>query len=104
MSSPTVPCRRAIINLYSSTLRTSHSFSSYNFRNYFSEKTRDTFRAMQAETDPEKVRSMYEEAKQELAVLRRSVIVNQMYGGWRLPIETQQVERKPDVVKDGGNN
>lgn len=47
---------------------------------------------------------MYEEAKQELAVLRRSVIVNRMYGGWRLSVETQQAERDPDTVKDRGDN
>ena len=46
---------------------------------------------------------MYEEAKQEFAVLRRSAFVNQMYGGWQLPVEVQQSEREQDVVKDGGN-
>ena len=47
---------------------------------------------------------MYREAKQELDVLRRSVIVNQMYGGWRLSVEAQQAERDPDTVKDRGDN
>jgi len=85
-------------------LRTSNSFSSYNFREYFVSRTQDKFRAIQAETDQEKVRLMYKEAKQELDVLRRSVIVNQMYGGWRLSVEAQQSERDPDTVKDRGDN
>ncbi|KAF8741055.1 hypothetical protein AX14_005958 [Amanita brunnescens Koide BX004] len=102
-STATTTCRRAILNLYNATLRTSNSFSSYNFRKYFVGKTQDTFRAMQAETDKEKVRSMYEEAKQELAVLRRSVIVNRMYGGWRLSVEAQ-AEHDPDAVKVRGDN
>jgi len=85
-------------------LRTSNSFSSYNFREYLVSRTQDKFRAIQAETDQEKVRLMYKEAKQELDVLRRSVIVNQMYGGWRLSVEAQQSERDPDTVKDRGDN
>ncbi|KAF8639167.1 hypothetical protein AX17_001654 [Amanita inopinata Kibby_2008] len=85
-------------------LRTSRSFSSYNFRNYFLSKTRDTFRAIQAETDPEKVRSMYSEAKHDLAVWQRSAIVNQLYGGWRLSVEAQQAERDPGIPKDRGDN
>ncbi|KAK7060605.1 hypothetical protein VNI00_001371 [Paramarasmius palmivorus] len=89
MSSPTP---RAILSLYGSTLRTSKSFSSYNFRNYFLRRTKDQFRAIQAEKDPEKVRSMYSDAVKELAVLRRSAIVNQLYGGWRLAVEDQNSE------------
>ena len=37
-------------------------------------------------SDPDKVK--------ELAVLRRSAIVNQLYGGWRLVVEKQQPERE----------
>ena len=44
---------------------------------------------------------MYEEAKRELAVLRRSAIVNQIYGGWRLSVEAQQVQSE---VKERGDN
>ncbi|PFH53455.1 hypothetical protein AMATHDRAFT_137494 [Amanita thiersii Skay4041] len=106
MSAPTVatPSRRAILSLYTAMLRSSRAFSSYNFRNYFLSKTRDTFRSIQAEKDPEKLSSMYAEAKQDLAVLRRSAIVNQLYGGWRLSVEAQQSERDPDTVKDRGDN
>lgn len=43
----TTPSRHAILNLYSSMLRTSRSFSSYNFRTYFVRRTKNTFRAMQ---------------------------------------------------------
>ncbi|KAF5368816.1 hypothetical protein D9758_003015 [Tetrapyrgos nigripes] len=81
------PSRQMILNLYSSTLRTAKSFSSYNFRNYFVRRTRDVFRSIQAEKDASRVQSMYTEAVQDLAVLRRSAIVNQLYGGWRLAVE-----------------
>ncbi|EEB97635.1 hypothetical protein MPER_03009 [Moniliophthora perniciosa FA553] len=90
--SSAAPTRRMILSLYGSTLRTSRSFSSYNFRNYFLRRTKDQFRALQAETDPEKVKNLYAEAVKELAVLRRSAIVNQLYGGWRLAVEDQNAE------------
>ncbi|KAF9074613.1 hypothetical protein BDP27DRAFT_1213826 [Rhodocollybia butyracea] len=86
------PSRRAILSLYQSTLRTSRSFSSYNFRNYFVRRAKDTFRTIQSETDPVRVQSLYSEAARDLAVLRRSAIVNQLYGGWRLAVEDQKPE------------
>ena len=52
---PTQPCIRmvaaptceSILRLYSTMLRTSRSFSSYNFREYFVGRTKDTFRQIQ---------------------------------------------------------
>ncbi|KIY49766.1 hypothetical protein FISHEDRAFT_58023 [Fistulina hepatica ATCC 64428] len=82
-----VPSRYSILALYHSTLRVSHSFSSYNFRNYFVRRTKDAFRDIQKEQDPNKVQARYSEAVKDLAVLRRSAIVNQLYGGWRLAVE-----------------
>ena len=43
----TAPTRRAILDLYTTTLRTSRSFSSYNFREYFMQRTKERFRALQ---------------------------------------------------------
>ncbi|KAF7366522.1 hypothetical protein MSAN_00909500 [Mycena sanguinolenta] len=97
----TPPSRRSILSLYSSMLRTSRSFSSYNFRNYFLRRTKDTFRTLQNERDGEKIRSMYSDAVAELAVLRRSAAVNQMYGGWRLAVENVG---KPEATLKRGDN
>jgi 3-deoxy-D-manno-octulosonic-acid transferase len=80
-------------------LRSSQSFSSYNFREYFVRRTKDSFRSMQNETDPERLRSLYAEAIKESTVLKRSSIVNQLYGGWKLAIEVQDTESDPSVVK-----
>ena len=41
------PSRQAILSLYHNMLRTSQSFSSYNFREYFVRRTKDTFHTMQ---------------------------------------------------------
>ena len=40
----------------------------------------------------------------ELAVLRRSAIVNRLYGGWRLAVEAKEAPSHPEVIKDRGDN
>ncbi|KAJ6591134.1 hypothetical protein DFH09DRAFT_1026163 [Mycena vulgaris] len=97
----TPPSRRSILSLYSTMLRTSHSFSSYNFRTYFVRRTQETFRALQKESDAAKIKSMYSDAVAELAVLRRSAAVNQMYGGWRLAVENV---KRPEATAERGDN
>jgi len=83
--------------LYHNMLRTSQSFSSYNFREYFVRRTKDTFRKMQKESDPEKLRFMYSDATRESGILTRSVAVNQLYGGWKLAVE---VKAQPAIKGD----
>ncbi|KAJ7291106.1 hypothetical protein C8J57DRAFT_1429690 [Mycena rebaudengoi] len=90
----TPPSRRTILSLYAMMLRTSRSFSSYNFRT-----TLIFF--LQNESDAGKIKSMYSDAVAELAVLRRSAIVNQMYGGWRLAVEDM---KKPEATTQRGDN
>jgi len=47
MQALATPSREAMLSLYHNMLRTSQSFSSYNFRQYFIRRTKDTFRSMQ---------------------------------------------------------
>ncbi|KAI6041494.1 hypothetical protein EDC04DRAFT_2565603 [Pisolithus marmoratus] len=88
------PSRQQILRLYGSTLRAARSFSSYNFRSYFVRRTRENFRNIQTEQDSGKLSQAYNEAVKELAVLRRSAMVNQLYGGWRLVVEEQSGVRE----------
>ncbi|KAF9045606.1 hypothetical protein BJ165DRAFT_1415534 [Panaeolus papilionaceus] len=99
MTTVATPSRQAILSLYHNMLRSSQSFSSYNFREYFVRRTKDTFRSMQDETDPERLSSLYAEAVKESTVLKRSAIVNQLYGGWKLAIEVKETE-DPSVVHE----
>jgi len=41
---------------------------------------------------------MYAEAVKELTVLRRSAIVNQLYGGWTLAVEKQERGNRPEDI------
>jgi LYR motif-containing protein 4 len=55
------------------------------------------FSKIQYEKDPAKVSAFYQDAVKELAVMKRSAIVNQLYGGWRLVVEKQKAERQRGV-------
>ncbi|KAH9984151.1 hypothetical protein BJV77DRAFT_953353 [Russula vinacea] len=92
MSNP--PSAKAILQLYASMLRTSRSFSSYNFREYFLRRTKSTFKEMQNEKDPARVAALYNESVKELTALKRGAIVNQLYGGWTLAVEKQKLQRE----------
>lgn len=58
---------------------------------------------MQAESDPLRLRNMYTEAVKELAVLKRSAIVNQIYGGRKLAVEIPE-QSQPEEFKQRGDN
>ena len=46
---------------------------------------------------------MYSEAVKENAVLRRSAVVNQIYGGWKLAVEAKKLEEQPEETKTRGD-
>lgn len=91
-----MPSKHNILALYANLLRTSRSFASYNFRNYFVRNTRVKFRMAAAETDPARIRSFYDQMTAELKVLKRSVVVNRLFEGPKLVVE------KPRTVTSGG--
>jgi hypothetical protein len=82
-----MPSRSQIISLYSALIRTSRSFSSYNFRNYFLRRTRTQFREHVGEKDPAQIRAFYDSGLKDLEVLKRCAIVNRLYEGPRLVVE-----------------
>ncbi|KIM27799.1 hypothetical protein M408DRAFT_329750 [Serendipita vermifera MAFF 305830] len=95
------PAREALQALYQNTLRTSQSFASYNFRSYFVQRTNDAFRAANAEQDPSKLKEFMDEKTKELEVLKRSAIINQMYGGRKLVVETPEDMPLPKKMERG---
>ena len=46
---------------------------------------------------------MYSEAVKANAVLKRSAVVNQLYGGWKLAVEAKQLEKRPETIKTRGD-
>lgn len=50
-------------------------------------------RELQNESDPAKLSTFYQTALEDLAVLRRSAVVNSLYGGRKLVVEKDKIER-----------
>jgi LYR motif-containing protein 4 len=48
----------------------------------------------QKEQDPARMAVLYNESVKELAALKRGAIVNQLYGGWTLAVEKQNLQRE----------
>ncbi|KAG8950111.1 hypothetical protein FRC04_007965 [Tulasnella sp. 424] len=90
------PTKTQIRALYSSFIRTSRSFASYNFRTYFIRNSQEKFRAHLQEKDPQRVTELYNQALQDLALLKRAAVVNRLYEGPKLVVE------KPRIIVGGG--
>jgi len=57
----------------------------------------------QEEKDPSKLESRYKEALNELKVLQRSAIVNQLYGGRQLAVEDAPA-KEPEATLERADN
>ena len=85
------PTREALQSLYNSMLSTSRSFASYNFRSYFVQRTQHVFKDVldgRKVPSPERLQAFYDETNKELEVLKRAAVINQLYGGRKLVVET----------------
>lgn len=55
--------------------------------------------AWQQESDPERVKTFYDNGLRELEVLRRAAIVNSLYGGRKLVVERSGAEDKVELER-----
>ncbi|OZJ02611.1 hypothetical protein BZG36_04284 [Bifiguratus adelaidae] len=83
-----------ILHLYRNLLRTSRTFTSYNFRQYAFRRARDSFHAHASETDPNKIAELVKKAEQELLVMKRQGLLNSMYSTEHLVVEDSILAKK----------
>jgi len=76
-----------VLSLYKNLLRESAKFSSYNFRLYFLRRVKDGFRESRAIQDQAKINVEQEKAKDLLEVLKRQVVIQNMFEPGPLVIE-----------------
>jgi hypothetical protein len=86
------PSAAQIRTLYQNTLAASKRFSSYNFGQYFTRRTQQTFEPYLQDdkikaAKPEELAKFYQQQTSTLEILRRSGEVNRMYEGPQLVIE-----------------
>ncbi|XP_033608463.1 LYR motif-containing protein 4 [Cryptotermes secundus] len=76
-----------VLKLYKTMLRESQKFSSYNYRLYALRRIRDSFRAGKSLADSTKIMEAVQNAEENLEIIKRQVIVGNLYAAEKLVIE-----------------
>ncbi|XP_053621217.1 LYR motif-containing protein 4 [Plodia interpunctella] len=76
-----------ILSLYKALMRESQKFSNYNFRSYAVRRVRDAFKENQTLTDPKAIKKQLEFAKGNLNIVKRQVLIGNLYKTEKLVIE-----------------
>ncbi|XP_038217682.1 LYR motif-containing protein 4 [Zerene cesonia] len=79
-----------ILAIYKSLLRESEKFSNYNFRAYAIRRVRDAFKEKKVLTDPKAINNEIKFAMDNLQLIRRQIVIGDMYKTEKLVIENLQ--------------
>ncbi|KAF5279667.1 hypothetical protein FQA39_LY18251 [Lamprigera yunnana] len=79
--------RMQILSLYKSLMKESSKFSGYNYRNYAIRRVRDNFKLNKNVTDDSKVTDLVKEGFQNLEIIKRQVLIGNLYSTDKLVIE-----------------
>ncbi|KAM9665207.1 LYR motif-containing protein 4 isoform 2-T2 [Trichechus inunguis] len=85
--------RAQVLDLYRAMLRESKHFSAYNYRTYAVRRIRDAFRENKNVEDPVEIQILVSKAKRDLEIIRRQVLISQLYSTDKLIIEKQEEPR-----------
>ncbi|XP_034935977.1 LYR motif-containing protein 4 [Chelonus insularis] len=86
--------REAILNLYRNLLRESKKWKSYNYREYALRKIRHEFRSNQTLKDEKSIEECYQKGLESLEVIKKQVIIGNLYSTRPLIIETEGIDKK----------
>lgn len=79
--------RLQILSVYKLLMRESQKFSNYNFRAYALRRTRDSFKENKLLNDEKLMKKKLDFAKENLAIIKRQVVIGDMYRTEKLVIE-----------------
>ncbi|KAG5673305.1 hypothetical protein PVAND_003365 [Polypedilum vanderplanki] len=85
--SSTSSSRALVLSLYKKLLREGSKFPAYNFRMYALRRTKDAFKENKTLTDQNQIKACIEEARENLEMLQRQVIIGNLYRTDKLIIE-----------------
>ncbi|KYQ54779.1 LYR motif-containing protein 4 [Trachymyrmex zeteki] len=83
------PTRNAILSLYRNLIQESKKWNSYNYRMYALRKIRHEFKENKTLTDEEKVRQCYTKGLETLSMIKKQVVLGDLYSTRPLIIETK---------------
>ncbi|XP_041986197.1 protein bcn92 [Aricia agestis] len=79
-----------VLVLYKSLLKESQKFPNYNFRSYALRRIRDAFKSNKTIGDNKEILKEYEYGKQNLEIIKRQVVIGDMFRTEKLVIENIQ--------------
>lgn len=71
--------RRQVLRLYRDLMQEASGFASYNYREYALRRIRDAFHEHKEEHDSRIIKSLIDDARRNLTVVKRQVLISQMY-------------------------
>ncbi|XP_026736544.1 protein bcn92 [Trichoplusia ni] len=82
--------KRQILSIYKFLIREAEKFPNYNFRAYAVRRVKDAFHDNKGITDPKQIKKQYDFAMENLTMIRRQIIVGDLYRTDKLVIENVQ--------------
>ncbi|KAL1280270.1 hypothetical protein QQF64_014870 [Cirrhinus molitorella] len=83
-------CSRAqVISLYRMLMKESKKFSSYNYRTYALRRVKDGFRENLHVDNPKTLDMLINQARENLAVIKRQVSIGHLYSAQRTVVEKE---------------
>ncbi|XP_038070137.1 LYR motif-containing protein 4-like [Patiria miniata] len=86
--------RATVLKLYREILRESKKFTGYNYREYALRRTKVAFRENKSLTDEAKIKALIQEAEENLQIIKRQVVLSQLYKDPSLVIEGENAGQR----------
>ncbi|XP_051556095.1 LYR motif-containing protein 4 [Myxocyprinus asiaticus] len=84
-------CSRAqVISLYRMLMKESKKFPSYNYRTYALRRVKDGFRENLQVDNPKTLDMLINQARENLAIIKRQVSIGQLYSAQKTIVEEQR--------------
>ncbi|XP_026130711.1 LYR motif-containing protein 4-like isoform X2 [Carassius auratus] len=81
--------RTQVISLYRMLVKESKKFSSYNYRTYALRRVKDGFRENLHVDNPKTLDTLINEARENLALIKRQVSIGHLYSSQRTVVEKE---------------
>ncbi|XP_033230899.1 LYR motif-containing protein 4 [Belonocnema kinseyi] len=86
--------REAVLKLYGDLIRESRKWHSYNYRTFALRKIRHEFQENKSVTDQSTLKESFVHGQEALELIKRQVVIGNLYSTRPLIIETQSHEEK----------
>jgi hypothetical protein len=82
--------RGVVLNLYRGLLKNARSWNNYNFKEYIQRRVKEDFASNKLEVDPTRIESLITKAKENLELVKRQGIIQNIYNQDKLVLEVKK--------------